>query len=97
MLDVNIGKALVYPLAEELLRRHVPFVFHTGAQRAALPPQWSVHPFVLKPSHKASLARALDASTAHPNDSATLKTHIVSVASDGRRDKDAMETLSIGA
>lgn len=36
-LDVNLGGADVYPLADALVARSVPFVFSTGYDQAAIP------------------------------------------------------------
>lgn len=40
-LDVNLGGELVYPVADLLLRRGVPFVFLTGYDRSSLPPAYA--------------------------------------------------------
>ncbi len=46
LLDVNIAGELVFPVAYELERRGVPFVFVTGYGQAALPrdrPDWEAY------------------------------------------------------
>ena len=40
-LDVNLGGENVYPLADALIARAVPFVFTTGYDRAAIPPAYA--------------------------------------------------------
>lgn len=35
ILDVDLGGEAVFPLADRLRRRHVPFVFHTGRHNPA--------------------------------------------------------------
>jgi hypothetical protein len=61
VLDVRIGIALIYPLAEALLRQHVPFIFYSDMPRTSLPPQWRSYPLVSKFAGKTFRARALDA------------------------------------
>ncbi len=59
ILDVNIGAALVFPLASELLRRKVPFVFSTGRGLGAFPPEWRAFPLVPKPLETRLLVAAM--------------------------------------
>jgi DNA-binding LytR/AlgR family response regulator len=59
ILDVNVGSALVFPLAAELQKRRIPFVFSSGNALSAFPPEWRTHPFVPKPLQKHVLAAAL--------------------------------------
>jgi len=49
LLDINIRGELVYPLAQMLAKRKVPFVFVTGYDRAELPYDYQDHPFLAKP------------------------------------------------
>lgn len=49
VLDVNVGQSLVFPLAAELRRRHVPFFFSSGANHDKFPSEWKSYPFVPKP------------------------------------------------
>ncbi len=45
VLDVNIAGAKVYPVAEALAARHIPFVFVSGYGQNAIPidrPSWRV-------------------------------------------------------
>jgi CheY-like chemotaxis protein len=59
ILDVNLGGQQVYPVAEILSRRGIPFVFATGMGAGGLPPIWQGHCSVSKPMSMASLAHAL--------------------------------------
>lgn len=49
ILDVNLGDDPVFPVADELQRRHVPFVFATGYDRGVFPPKYADHPRLSKP------------------------------------------------
>jgi len=49
VLDVNLGGQTVYPVAEVLDARRVPFVFVTACGRDALPPSFCGRPHVGKP------------------------------------------------
>ena len=49
VLDINLGGRLVYPLAEELARRGVPFIFTTGYRPTDLPPALHGVPRLDKP------------------------------------------------
>jgi CheY-like chemotaxis protein len=48
-LDINLNGQMVFPLAEELLARCLPFVFVTGYAHTDLPEQFRAHPRVPKP------------------------------------------------
>ena len=49
VLDVNLGRQTVYPVAEVLDARRVPFVFVTAHGREALPPLFCERPHLGKP------------------------------------------------
>ena len=49
VLDVNLGGQAVYPVAEVLVARRVPFVFVTAYGREALPPLFCGRPHLGKP------------------------------------------------
>jgi DNA-binding response OmpR family regulator len=49
VLDVNLGQEMVYPVAEELEARNVPFIFTTGYGDRSLPDRWRVKPRLAKP------------------------------------------------
>lgn len=58
VLDVNIDGVKVYPVAEVLDARHIPFVFLSGYGRQAIPsdkPNWQVCSKPFKPDELAEL------------------------------------------
>jgi len=60
VLDVLLGDTEVFPLAEELARRGIVFVFHTGhAQAVDINRQWPTSPVFRKPVASAQVARGL--------------------------------------
>jgi CheY-like chemotaxis protein len=59
ILDVNLGGQLVFPIADILSRRGIPFLFATGLGASGLPADWQGHCSVEKPMTVASLAHAL--------------------------------------
>jgi CheY-like chemotaxis protein len=59
ILDVNLGGQLVFPVADILSKRGIPFLFATGMGADGLPPHWQGHCTVQKPMTVASLATAL--------------------------------------
>lgn len=61
ILDVNLGGAKVFPVAEILARRGVPMLFASGYGREGLPGEWQHYPVIVKPYTQLDLSRALDA------------------------------------
>ena len=59
ILDVNLAGQVVFPVAEILAERGVPFLFVTGMGADGLPAGWQDHPTVQKPMTVAQLAAAL--------------------------------------
>lgn len=59
VLDVNLGEQKVFPVADVLIARGVPFVFTTGYDRAALPPDYTNMPTLQKPVSAEAIGRAL--------------------------------------
>lgn len=57
ILDVNLGGELVYPLAEMLTMRGVPFVFVTGYGAESIDRQFSHVPILQKPIERQMLQR----------------------------------------
>jgi response regulator RpfG family c-di-GMP phosphodiesterase len=49
ILDVNLGPEMVYPVAEELETRNVPFAFTTGYGDRSMPERWRTKPRLAKP------------------------------------------------
>lgn len=61
VLDVNLGDEVVYPVADALLARGVPFLFSTANERTALPERFSRVPLCRKPFGPADFSSALRA------------------------------------
>ena len=59
LLDVNLGGEKVYPLADFLIRKDVPFVFLSGYGPEGLDPAYAPATVVKKPFRPDELARAL--------------------------------------
>jgi DNA-binding response OmpR family regulator len=59
ILDVNIGRELVYPLAAEFRRHDIPFLFLTSMTPSQIPAEWRDYPILPKPFGRHSLVRAL--------------------------------------
>ena len=59
VLDINLGGEQVYPVAEILSGRNVPFVFVTGYADEALPREYAGQPRLGKPFKAQQLIRAL--------------------------------------
>jgi CheY-like chemotaxis protein len=59
LLDVNLGREKVFPVADMLIERAVPFIFSTGYGRGGLPLEWAGWPVIQKPYLTSELAVAL--------------------------------------
>jgi DNA-binding NtrC family response regulator len=59
LLDVNLHGELIYPLADELTKRGVPFVLLSGYGAANLPERLRTIPRVAKPHDSACLVREM--------------------------------------
>ncbi|MDQ0457141.1 HWE histidine kinase domain-containing protein [Rhizobium paknamense] len=60
VLDINLGNHTSVPVAEELARRGVPFIFATGyAERAIIPEAFTNVPVIAKPYDGDSLLNAI--------------------------------------
>ena len=59
LLDVNVAGRQVFPIAEALKTRGVPFVFSTGYGESGLPDAWRGHPTVQKPFTESAIRAAL--------------------------------------
>ncbi|MBV8737026.1 MAG: response regulator [Alphaproteobacteria bacterium] len=55
VLDVNLGGSLVFPVAEILSHRRIPFAFVTGYATGALPDEHHARPTIRKPFRKEEL------------------------------------------
>ncbi|MDA9401579.1 response regulator [Bradyrhizobium sp. CCBAU 45389] len=59
VLDVNIRSEMVFPIAQELRARQVPFVFTTGYDRVSIAPQFHDVVLLEKPIDIAAMVRGL--------------------------------------
>lgn len=59
VLDVHLNGQAVFPVAEALIARGIPFVFATGYGERGLPEQYRDRPILQKPFAKDDLARIL--------------------------------------
>ncbi|MBV8121638.1 MAG: response regulator [Alphaproteobacteria bacterium] len=59
VLDVNLGGYRVFPVAEELSRRHIPFVIVTGYATTTLPEPFDRSPTIRKPFRNQDLLNAI--------------------------------------
>ena len=59
LLDVYVAGREVFPVAEALRARGVPFVFSTGYGEAGLPDHWRGHPTIQKPFTESAIRDAL--------------------------------------
>ena len=59
ILDINLGGEMVFPLADRLRERRIPFVFATGYECSSIPEPYARHPCLEKPLDMRRLARAL--------------------------------------
>src|SRR5215510_8289214 len=59
VLDVNIAGDEVYPVAQALADRNIPFVFATGYGARGLKDSWRSRPTVQKPFQVETLSRCL--------------------------------------
>ena len=59
ILDINLGQETSFPVARELARRGIPFVFVTGYADTQLPDDLGGAPVLRKPVHAATLLAQL--------------------------------------
>lgn len=59
LLDVNVAGTYVFPVAEALKARGVPFVFSTGYGEGGLPDEWRGQPTIQKPFTEDTVRQAL--------------------------------------
>jgi CheY-like chemotaxis protein len=59
ILDLNIAGTKVYPVAEKLAQRGLPFFFVTGYVKAIVPPPYSDRPLLKKPFRVRDLEHSL--------------------------------------
>src|SRR5690348_14510653 len=74
ILDINLGGSPVYPVAEELVARGIPFIFVTGYGTESIDRRFANIPVLQKPIDRESLQRIFVSGvtgpegTAHPSD-----------------------------
>lgn len=61
ILDVNVAGEPVFPVAEALEARGIPFAFATGYGDSGVPPRWNAHPVLPKPFRQAQVQALVDA------------------------------------
>lgn len=59
LLDVNVAGRVVFPVAQALAEREIPFVFSTGHGAGGLPDEWRGRPTIQKPFTEASVRDSL--------------------------------------
>lgn len=59
LLDVNVAGRQVFPVAQALKDRGIPFVFSTGYGEGGLPNEWRGQPTIQKPFTEAAVRDAL--------------------------------------
>lgn len=64
LLDINLGGEMIYPVADELIARNIPFIFLSGYASAAVPERYRDFPRLDKPYDPVKLFRALGTLTA---------------------------------
>ena len=60
ILDVNLAGDPIFPVAEALAARGVPFAFATGYGAGGLPQEWKGRPTLQKPFHRRRDRRRTD-------------------------------------
>jgi DNA-binding response OmpR family regulator len=59
VLDINLRGELVYPAAEKLAERQIPFVFLSGYATANMPERFRAYPRIAKPAAPATVLRTI--------------------------------------
>lgn len=59
LLDISLHGEPVFPVAQALLERKIPFVFTSGYGAAGLPPAWTGYPVFCKPYDMQELTATL--------------------------------------
>jgi DNA-binding response OmpR family regulator len=67
ILDINLNGNMVYPLADELSARGVPFIFLSGYISADLPDRFRKSPQITKPHDPAVLIKEIQTVAPKPN------------------------------
>lgn len=67
ILDINLNGDTVYPVADELSARGIPFIFLSGYTSADLPARFRDAPQVMKPHDPAVLIREMRTAAPKPD------------------------------
>jgi DNA-binding NtrC family response regulator len=59
LLDLNLRGEKVLPVADELIRRDIPFAFATGYEDWVIPPEYRQRPRIQKPVSEPALRKAI--------------------------------------
>jgi CheY-like chemotaxis protein len=59
LLDVNLAGEAIYPVADALAERGIPFVFVTGYGQAGIVARYAAAPTLQKPFHEETLAQVV--------------------------------------
>ncbi|ARP93821.1 response regulator [Bordetella genomosp. 13] len=59
ILDVNLGGEMVFPLADQLLERGVPFIFTTGYDASSIPARYATAVRCEKPYNTEAMLNAI--------------------------------------
>ena len=59
VLDVHLNGRLIFPFADALSERNIPYIFATGYGERGIPPEHCKHPVLQKPFRAEDLKRAL--------------------------------------
>jgi len=59
LLDVNLAGQQVFPVADALAARHLPFIFLTGCDEGSLPPRFAGAAILVKPFSPDKLLNAI--------------------------------------
>ena len=80
ILDINLNGTLVYPVAEALTARGIPFIFVTGYGTESVDARFAEVPVLQKPIEREMLQRMFADSATGPNGAALLRPHGVVAA-----------------
>ena len=61
LLDINMGGEMIWPIADELISRKIPFLFLTGYSAESLPERFRETPRLCKPYDPAELLKQIRA------------------------------------
>lgn len=61
VVDINLGQGPTFAVATELAKRRIPFVFATGYDRGAIPPEFESRTRLEKPFKSKDLVAAIQA------------------------------------